>query len=163
MASTITPRIVATFRHTQHTNTGDQHPYGICLSAGYDAAELYSCSCFLQRKKLQSVAENRRIGACGFLFISLLLESTVWISKQLFSWLFVFSLSLCISSFTNTDPLCYPALFADHIAAPVKLAVATFAPRLLQDVVTPPTAQALTVVHSGTGLVTDPTLRARRV
>lgn len=45
----------------------------------------------------------------------------------------------------------------------MKLAVATFAPRLLQNVVAPPAAQTLTVVHAGTGLVADPTLRAPRV
>lgn len=84
----------------------------------------------------------------------------VWILKNV-SFLSFFSLLLCVSSFTDTDPLRYPALFTDHIAAPVKLAVATFAPRLLQDVVAPPTAQALTVVHARAGLVADPALRAR--
>lgn len=68
-----------------------------------------------------------------------------------------------VSSFADTNPLCYSALFAHHIAAPVKLAVAAFAPRLLQDVVAPPAAQTLTVVHARAGLVTDPALRARRV
>lgn len=67
---------------------------------------------------------------------------------------------ICVSSFTDADPLCYPALFADHIATPVKLAVTAFAPRLLQDVVASPTAQTLAVVHAGTGLVADSTLRA---
>ena len=70
---------------------------------------------------------------------------------------------MCFSSFTDTDPLCYPALFTNHIAAPVELAVAAFAPRLLQDVVASPTAQTLTVVHAGAGLVADPALRAGRV
>lgn len=70
---------------------------------------------------------------------------------------------MCVSSFTDTDPLCYPALFAHHIAAPVKLAVAAFAPRLLQDVVASPAAQTLAVVHAGAGLVADPALRARWV
>lgn len=68
---------------------------------------------------------------------------------------------MCVSSFTDTDPLCYPALFAHHIAAPVKLAVAAFAARLLQDVVASPAAQTLTVVHARAGLVADPALRAR--
>lgn len=75
----------------------------------------------------------------------------------------MYSLVVCVSSFTDTDPLCYPALFAHHIAAPVELAVAAFAPRLLQDVVASPAAQTLTVVHAGAGLVADPALRARRV
>lgn len=70
---------------------------------------------------------------------------------------------MCASSFADTNPLCYSALFAHHIAAPVKLAVAAFAPRLLQDVVASPTAQTLTVVHARAGLVADPALRARRV
>lgn len=76
---------------------------------------------------------------------------------------YVWCLLVWFSSFTNTDPFCYPALFTDHIAAPVKLAVAAFAARLLQNVVTSPTAQALTVVHPRAGLVADPALRARRV
>lgn len=73
---------------------------------------------------------------------------------------------LCLptfASFADANPLCYPALFAHHVAAPVKLAVAAFAPRLLQDVVASPAAQTLTVVHAGAGLVADPALRARRV
>lgn len=45
----------------------------------------------------------------------------------------------------------------------MKLAVAAFAPRLLQNVVASPAAQTLTVVHAGAGLVADPALRARRV
>jgi len=72
------------------------------------------------------------------------------------------SFSVC-SSFTDTDPLCYPAFFAHHIAAPMKLAVAAFAPRLLQDVVASPAAQTLAVVHAGAGLVADPALRSHRV
>lgn len=67
------------------------------------------------------------------------------------------------SSFTDTDPLCYPALLTHHVAAPVKLAVATFDPRLLLYVVAPPTAQIFTSVHAIAGLVADPTLCARRV
>lgn len=67
------------------------------------------------------------------------------------------------SSFADTDPLRYSALFTHHIAAPVKLAVAAFTPRLLQDVVASSTAQTLAVVHSGAGLVADATLRSRRV
>lgn len=69
----------------------------------------------------------------------------------------------CVSSFADADPLCYPALFADHVAAPVKLAVAAFTARLLQDVVSPPAAQTLAVVHARAGLVADPALRAGRV
>lgn len=45
----------------------------------------------------------------------------------------------------------------------MKLAVAAFAPSLLQDVVASPAAQTLTVVHAGAGLVADPALRARRI
>lgn len=75
----------------------------------------------------------------------------------------MYSPLVCVSSFTDTDPLCYPALFAHHVAAPVKLAVAALAARLLQDVVASPAAQTLTVVHAGAGLVADPALRARRV
>lgn len=67
----------------------------------------------------------------------------------------------CVSSFADIDPLCYPALLAHHVAAPVKLAVAAFAPRLLQDVVTSPAAQTFTVVHAVAGLVADPALCAR--
>lgn len=67
------------------------------------------------------------------------------------------------SSFADADPLCYPALLTDHIAAPVELAVAAFTPRLLQNIVAPPTAQALTVVHAVAGLVADAALCAGRV
>lgn len=67
------------------------------------------------------------------------------------------------SSFADTDPLCYSALFTHHIAAPVKLAVAAFTPCLLQDVVPSAAAQTLAVVHARAGLVADATLRARRV
>lgn len=70
---------------------------------------------------------------------------------------------MCVSSFADANPLCYSALFAYHIAAPVKLAVAAFAPRLLQDVVASPAAQTLTVVHAWAGLVADPALRSRGV
>lgn len=42
----------------------------------------------------------------------------------------------------------------------MELAVAPFAPRLLQDVVAPPTAQAFTVVHARAGFVADAPLRA---
>ena len=45
----------------------------------------------------------------------------------------------------------------------MELAVAALAPRLLQDVVSPAAAQALAVVHAGTGLVADPSLRPGRV
>lgn len=71
-----------------------------------------------------------------------------------------FGVLVCVSSFANTDPLCYPALFTHYIAAPVKLAVATFASRLLQNVVAPPTAQTLTIVHAGAGFVADPAPRS---
>ena len=81
--------------------------------------------------------------------------------KSVLSLFFYHVVFWCVSSFTDTDPLCYPALFTDHIAAPVKLAVAAFAPCLLQDVVASPTAQTFTVVHAGAGLVADPALRAR--
>lgn len=70
---------------------------------------------------------------------------------------------LCSSSFADTDPLCNSALFTHHIAAPVKLAVAAFAPRLLQDVMASAAAQTLAVVHARAGLVADAPLRARRV
>ncbi len=75
----------------------------------------------------------------------------------------MYSLLTCVSSFADTDPLCYPALLAHNVATPVKLAVAPFAPCLLQDVVASPTAQTLTVVHARAGLVADPALCARRV
>lgn len=39
--------------------------------------------------------------------------------------------NLCISSFADTDPLCYSTLFADHVTAPVELAVASFTAGLL--------------------------------
>lgn len=67
---------------------------------------------------------------------------------------------MCVSSFTDTDPLCYSALFTHYIAAPVELAVAAFTSCLLQDVMASTTAQALTVVHARAGLVTNPALRA---
>lgn len=70
---------------------------------------------------------------------------------------------LCSSSFADTDPLCNSALFTHHIAAPVKLAVAAFAPCLLQDVVASAAAQTLAVVHARAGLVADAPLRAHRV
>lgn len=76
---------------------------------------------------------------------------------------FVFHDLCCVSSFADTDPLCYPALLTHHVAAPVELAVAAFATRLLEDVVAPAAAEALTVVHPRAGLVTDPALCPRRV
>lgn len=88
------------------------------------------------------------------------LANHFWVEKQCLSFPFPLSFLNYSSSFTDTDPLRYPALFADHIAAPVKFAVATFAPCLLQNVVAPPAAQALTVVHVGASLVADPTLCA---
>lgn len=87
----------------------------------------------------------------------------VTIRKSLHCFFSLSCLLMCVSSFTDADPLCYPALFTDHIAAPVKLAVASFTPCLLQDVVASPAAETLTVIHTRTGLVADPALRARRV
>ena len=92
-----------------------------------------------------------------------ILQSYSPFNLKVFVFFIVSSLLVCVSSFTDTDPLCYPALFAHHVAAPVKLAVAAFAPSLLQDVVASPTAKTLTVVHARAGLVADPALRARRV
>lgn len=66
-------------------------------------------------------------------------------------------------SLADTDPLVYPALLTHNIAAPVKLAVAAFTSCLLQDVVSPPTAQALTVVHALARLVADASLCPRWV
>lgn len=45
----------------------------------------------------------------------------------------------------------------------MEFAVAPLAACLLQDVVPPAAAEALTVVHTGTRLVTDPALRTPRV
>lgn len=66
-------------------------------------------------------------------------------------------------SLADAHPFCYPALLAHHVAAPVELAVAALAARLLQDVVASAAAQTLAVVHAGARLVADPALRAGRV
>lgn len=146
----------SSFRHMLHVHTLYQH------------AHLSFCwlNCFalcpLSSGKQQSTA--KRYGA-HILQSHSPFKLIVLILKSLFFFVFfiAYSLLVCVSSFADTDPLCYPALFAHHIAAPVKLAVAAFAPRLLQDVVASPAAQTLTVVHAWAGLVADPALRARRV
>lgn len=49
----------------------------------------------------------------------------------------VFNICVCtfnrrlLISFADADPLCYPALFAHNITAPVELAIAAFAASLL--------------------------------
>lgn len=70
---------------------------------------------------------------------------------------------MLFSSFADTDPLCYPALLAHHVAAPVEPAVASFAACLLQDVVSAATAEAFTAVHALAGLIAYSALRPSRV
>lgn len=99
------------------------------------------------------------------------LPISVFESRFLLFFFFFLNLSFIVSpppppvasSFAHADPLCYPALFAHHVAAPVKLAVAALVARLLQDVVASAAAQTFAVVHARAGLVADATLRSRRV
>lgn len=124
----------------------------VYLAAGSAASR----SAFCSSGKQQSTARRYRAHNS----VTLPFQMNCLDFKMSFFFMSLFSLLICVSSFTYTDPLCYPALFADHIATPMKLAVTAFAPCLLQDVVASSTAQTLTVVHAGTGLVADSTLRA---
>lgn len=63
----------------------------------------------------------------------------------------------------NVHPLCDAALFAQHVAAPVKSAVAPFAVRLPEDVVSTAAAQGAAAVGAVAGFIADASLRARRV
>lgn len=78
-------------------------------------------------------------------------------SKQLFWKSYTWKL------LADVDPLCEATLLAQHVAAPVKPTVATFAARLLQDVVPAAAAQRAAAVRALAGLVADAPLRARRV
>lgn len=87
----------------------------------------------------------------------------LFVSPHDWTLMFICLYRLLLLSLADTDPLVYPALLTHNVATPVKLAVAAFASRLLQDVVSPPTAQALTVVHALARLVADASLRPGRV
>lgn len=63
----------------------------------------------------------------------------------------------------HIDPLRETALVAQHVAAPVEPAVAAFAVRLFQDVVSAAAAQRAAAVRALAGLVAYPSLRACRV
>lgn len=106
----------------------------------------------------QSTPPKKGLGhaICSHVALARLIGLYVEMSPVLSSFLYV-------SSFADADPLCNSAFFTHHIAAPVELAVAAFAPRLLQDVVASAAAQTLAVVHARAGLVADAPLRARRV
>lgn len=137
------------FRHMPHVHT--HSAMTVCLSAGSTASQSWRTA--VHCKKVRDT--------CITVIIPFHIRSLCF--EMSFSLFFVWSLLMCVSSFTDTDPLCYSALFTHHVAAPVELAVAAFTPCLLQDVMASTAAQALTVVHARAGLVADPALRSCRI
>lgn len=63
----------------------------------------------------------------------------------------------------HIDPLCDTTLLAQHVAAPVKSAIAAFAACLFQYIVSTAAAQRAAAVCAVAGFVADASLRTRRV